>query len=93
VLEVMYKTATKQNPLEYTLGVRLMKLTILTINNLGVGINLLGYILQETDGIIQRTKDGSQILNLSWRSLIGFEGLALLLSNPQLITTLSQSAL
>jgi hypothetical protein len=37
-----------------------MKLTILIINNLGIGINLLSFILQETDGIAVRAKDGTQ---------------------------------
>ncbi len=36
-----------------------MKLTILIINNLGIGINLLNYILQETDNIFVRNKDGT----------------------------------
>lgn len=71
-----------------------MKLSVLIINNLGVGINLLTYILQETDSIILRnTKDGSSQLSLSWKSLIGFESLAIILSNPHLIWTMSQSAL
>lgn len=70
-----------------------MKLTILIINNLGIGINLLNYILQETDNIFVRNKDGTQNLNLTWRNLIAFEGLALILNNPHLIQVFSQSAL
>lgn len=58
-LEQIFKSASKQNPLDYTIGVRLMKLTILIINNLGIGINLLTYILQETENIFVRTKDGT----------------------------------
>jgi hypothetical protein len=58
-LEQIFKSSTKQNPLDYTIGVRLMKLTILIINNLGIGINLLTYILQETENIFVRTKDGT----------------------------------
>lgn len=62
-----------------------MKLSVLIINNMGVGINLLTYILQETDSIFLRNKDGSAQLSLSWKSLIGFESLAIILSNPHLI--------
>ena len=75
------------------IGVRLMKLTILIINNLGIGINLLTFILQDTDGIFVRGKDGFQQLNLSWRNLIAFEGIALMFNNPQLIQIFSVSAL
>jgi hypothetical protein len=92
-LEQIFKSASKQNPLDYTIGVRLMKLTILIINNLGIGINLLAYILQETDNIFVRTKDGTQTLTLTWRNLIAFEGIALILNNPHLIQVFSQSAL
>ena len=60
ILELLFKSGTKQNPLDYVIGVRLMKLTILIINNLGIGINLLSFILQETDGIAVRAKDGTQ---------------------------------
>ena len=70
-----------------------MKLTILIINNLGIGINLLTFILQDTDGIFVRGKDGFQQLNLSWRNLIAFEGIALMFNNPQLIQIFSVSAL
>ena len=88
-LEQIFKSASKQNPIDYTIGVRLMKLTILIINNLGIGINLLTYILQETDNIFLRTKDGTQLLNLTWKNLIAFEGVALILNNPHLIQIFS----
>ena len=78
----MFKSHSKQNPLDYAIGVRLMKLSILIINNLGIGLNLLSFILQETDSIFARAKDGSTQLNLSWKSLLAFEGLALVLGNP-----------
>ena len=58
-LETIFKGASKSSTLEYHIGVRLMKLTVLIINNLGIGINLLIYILHETDSIFTRGKDGS----------------------------------
>jgi hypothetical protein len=61
---------------------RLMKCSVLIINNLGIGINLLQHILTEADSLIGKAKDGSIILTLNWRSLIGFESLAILLNNP-----------
>jgi hypothetical protein len=35
--------------MDYPIGVRLIKLSILIINNLGIGINLMNMILQESD--------------------------------------------
>jgi hypothetical protein len=93
VLEIMYKSSVKQNPLEYQIGVRLIKLSVLIINNLGIGINLLGYILQETDNLVVRAKDGTQVFNLSWRTLLAFEGIAIILGNPNLIQIFSTSGL
>jgi hypothetical protein len=61
---------------------RLMKCSVVIINNLGIGINLLQHILTEADSLIGKAKDGSIILTLNWRSLIGFESLAILLNNP-----------
>jgi hypothetical protein len=63
------------------------------MNNLGIGINLLHFILIETDSLITRGKDGSTNLNLTWKSLIGFECLAIAFNNPNLIKIFSQSAL
>jgi hypothetical protein len=86
VLEVMFKGQTKSSQLDYSIGVRLMKLTMLIINNLAIGVNLLGYILQEADGLFTRSpKDGSIQVNLTWKSLLSFEGLALVFGNPHLI--------
>jgi hypothetical protein len=64
-----------------------MKCAVMIINNLGIGIHLLQHILVEADGIIGKSKDGSQVLNLNWRSLIGFECIAILFNNPNLIKT------
>lgn len=58
VIESMFKHSSKQNPLDYSIGARLMKLTVLLINNMTIGMNLLVYILNETDGIFARGKDG-----------------------------------
>lgn len=88
-LELLYKS--KNN--EYIIGMRLMRCSIMIMNTLGIGINLLNYILNETDGLIGRAKDGSIILNLTWKSLIGFECLAIVLNNSYLIKLFSQSAL
>ncbi len=81
----MSKSTTKGNPIDYQIGIRMIKLTVLTINNLGIGFNLLNYILQETEGIFIKFKDGSTNLNLTWKSLLGYEGLAILMNNPNLI--------
>ena len=85
----MFKNKEK----EYIIGMRLMKCAVMIINNLGIGINLLQHILSEADGIVGKSKDGSQVMNLNWRSLIGFECIAILLNNPSLIKTFSQSSL
>ena len=89
----MFKSAVKQSPLEYQIGVRLIKLSVLIINNLGIGINLLGFILQETENLVVRAKDGTQVFNLSWRTLLAFEGIAIILGNPNLIQIFSTSGL
>jgi hypothetical protein len=70
-----------------------MKCSIMIMNNLGIGINLLSHILTETDGLVIKSRDGSINLNLTWKSLIGFECLAIVLNNPKLIKTFAQSAL
>ena len=59
------------------------------INNLGIGVNLLQHVLQETDGFIVKHKDGSSSMQLNWKSLIGFECLAIALNNPTLIKIFS----
>ena len=43
---------------EYIISMRLMKSSILIMNNMGIGINLLQYILNETDSIVGKGKDG-----------------------------------
>lgn len=83
----------KQKQTEYIVGMRIMKLSIMVINNLAIGINLLSYIIQETDGFLVRTKDGSIAANLNWKSLIGFECIAIVMNNPNLIKIFSQSSL
>lgn len=67
-----------------------MKTSVLIINNLHIGINLLTFIMQETEAISVKGRDGA---NLSWKSLLGFEGLTIVLGNPYLIQVFSQSAL
>jgi len=89
VFELMFKA----KPTEYIIGMRLMKCSILVMNNLGIGINLLNYILLETDGIVAKGKEGSISMNLTWRCLIGFECLTIALSNPNLVRVFSQCAL
>ena len=89
VLEQMFK----QKQTEYIIGMRLMKLAVMVINNLGIGVNLLTYLLQETDGFVSKGKDGNTQVNLNWRSLIGFECLAIVMNNPALIKIFAQSAL
>mmetsp|Transcript_30487 Transcript_30487/g.29873 ORF Transcript_30487/g.29873 Transcript_30487/m.29873 type:complete len:117 (-) Transcript_30487:3609-3959(-) len=81
--EQMFKV--KQS--EYIIGMRLMKCAVMIINNLGIGINLLQHVIAEADGINAKGKDGNLILN--WKSLIGFECIAILLNNPNLIKVFS----
>ena len=68
--------------LESAVGMRQMKCTILMVNNLGIGIGLLQSILADTDSLSTRQKDGTLQLNLTWRSLIGFECLQIAMGNP-----------
>lgn len=75
----------KQKPMEYALQVRLLKMTVLLINNLGVGLHLLPFILQETDGIFTRTREGQPSITCTWRSQLAFEGLASTLANPNIV--------
>lgn len=49
----------KQKHQEYLVGMRLMKCSIMIMNNLRIGINLLAAIIQETDGLLVRHKDGT----------------------------------
>ena len=72
---------------------RLMKCSILVMNNLNIGLNLLQYILNETDSILVKGKDGQTQMNLTWKSLIGFECLAIAFNNPYLIKAFSVNAL
>jgi hypothetical protein len=68
-----------------------MKSAILIVQNLGIGINLLQPIIAEADTLSAKSKDGTQLLLPSWKSLIGFECLQLAISNPELVKTLSQT--
>ena len=79
----------KNKQSEYIIGMRLMKCSIMIINNLGVGVNLLHYILLEAEGIMGKSKDGNPVLNLNWRNLIGFECIAILFNNPLMIKIFS----
>lgn len=86
VLEIMFKN--KQMQQEYIVGMRLMKTTIRIINNLGIGVNLFIHILSEAD--LQsggKNKGGEN--NLTWKSLVAFECIAISLNNPQLIKVFS----
>jgi hypothetical protein len=58
VIEQMFKT---KQPVEYIIGMRMMKCSIMIINNLGIGVNLLQHILVETDNFIAKSKDGNNI--------------------------------
>ena len=62
------------------------------MNNLNIGINLLQHILNETDSIISKGKDGQIQVTLTWKSLIAFECLAIAFNNPYLIKAFSQAA-
>lgn len=70
---------------------RLMKCSILVINFLGIGVNLFTHILSETDNFLISNKFGKSNndtqanMNLNWKSLIGFECVAIALNNPSLI--------
>jgi hypothetical protein len=68
-----------------------MKASVLIINNLAIGINLLTYVLHDTDSIANSKGKGESAL--TWRSLLGFEGLTIVMANPHLIQVFSQSAL
>jgi hypothetical protein len=54
VLQMMTQSQVKTSHLEYHIGVRMMKLSILIINNLGIGVNLMNLILSETEGIFNK---------------------------------------
>lgn len=68
-----------------------MKCSILVINFLGIGVNLFTHILSETDNFLISNKSGKSNndtqanMNLNWKSLIGFECVAIALNNPSLI--------
>lgn len=68
-----------------------MKCSILVINFLGIGVNLFTHILSETDNFLISNKFGKSNndtqanMNLNWKSLIGFECVAIALNNPSLI--------
>jgi hypothetical protein len=54
VLQMMTQSQAKSSHLDYHIGVRMMKLSILIINNLGIGVNLMNLILSETEGIFTK---------------------------------------
>jgi hypothetical protein len=92
VLQMMTQSQAKSSHLDYHIGVRMMKLSILIINNLGIGVNLMNLILSETEGIFSKQSKEPQ-MHLTWRSLLAFEGLAIIMNNPNLIQLFSQCAL
>ena len=51
---MMTQSQAKSSHLDYHIGVRMMKLSILIINNLGIGVNLMNLILSETEGIFTK---------------------------------------
>ena len=85
VLEQAFKS---KQVLEYALGMRLMKCSIMIINNLGIGVNLFSNILQEAD-LSQSSKSKNQEQSLTWKNLIAFECIAIALNNPSLIKVFS----
>jgi hypothetical protein len=52
VLQMMSQSSSKGNQMDYQIGVRLMKLIILIINNLGIGVNLMNLILSEAEAVL-----------------------------------------
>ena len=70
-----------------------MKCAILIINNLGVGLNLLRPILADAETFTSRSKDGSYHVNLTWRCLIAFECLQIVISNPSMTELFASSSL
>ena len=54
VLQMMTQNQGKNSHLDYHIGVRMMKLSILIINNLGIGVNLINLVLSEAEGIFAK---------------------------------------
>lgn len=74
-------------------GMRLMKCATLIINNLGVGVNLLRTILSDAEAFTHTSRDGAISVNLSWKCLIAFECLQIVVSNPCLTELFANSSL
>ena len=72
---------------------RLMKCATLIINNLGVSLNLLRSIMGDAESFTNRHKDGTLSVTLTWRSLIAFECLQIVVSNPGLSELFASSSL
>lgn len=89
---MMTQSQAKSTHIDYHIGVRMMKLSILIINNLGIGVNLMNLILSETEAIFTKQSKEPQ-MHLTWRSLLAFEGLAIIMNNPNLIQLFSQCSL
>lgn len=70
-----------------------MKCATLIINNLGVGVNLLRTILIDAEAFTHTSRDGSISVNLNWKSLIAFECLQVVVSNPCLTELFANSSL
>lgn len=70
-----------------------MKCATLIINNLGVSLNLLRTILADAEAFTSKHKDGTVSVNLTWRSLIAFECLQIVISNPGLSEVFANSSL
>jgi len=85
VLESMFKAKSQ----EHIVGMRLMKCSIMIMNQLCTGLHMLHYVLADADTLVQKCKDGSVQINLTWKQLIAFECLTIAVSNPVLIKVLS----
>ena len=70
-----------------------MKCATLIINNLSVSINLLRTILADAEACTSRSRDGAISVNLTWRCLIAFECLQIVVSNPALTELFANSSL
>ena len=70
-----------------------MKCATLIINNLGVSLNLLRTILADAESVTSVSRDGNISVNLTWKCLIAFECLQILISNPGLSELFASSSL
>lgn len=74
----------QQKTVASIVGLRQMRCAMLVVSKLHCGVNLLQHILSEATEFVVKQKDGSTSLNLTWRTLIGFECLQCVLCNSSL---------